>query len=306
MSRGIIIMAFVAIAFGVAAMFGLRSWLAAQNNIAASRAPVSKMVIAANPIAFGEKLDRKNLKVIDWPGETRPAGSFTTIDRLLKDGEKPVDRYAKFPLVENEPVLESRITGPNQKATLSTMLKPGHKAVAIRVNDINGVAGFVLPGDRVDIFLTREEGSRSAGKTSFVDVLLQEIKVLAVDQRASQETDKPVVARAVTVDVTTEQAQILALAADVGRLSLALRNASGADDPVPPRRISLDDLSGAGSTGKEPAPAVPAPPPPLPAPAPVPVQAVPSTPVVDPGPKRVSVGVIRNNVRTSYDVLALQ
>jgi pilus assembly protein CpaB len=302
-------MAIVAIVFGVAAMFGLRSWLAAQQDVAASRVPASKIVIAAGPIAFGERLDRDNLKEIDWPGETRPAGSFTTIDSLLKDGEKPVDRYAKFPLVENEPVLESRITGPNQKATLSTMLKPGHKAVAIRVNDINGVAGFVLPGDRVDIFLTREEGSRATGKTGFVDVLLQEIKVLAVDQRASQETDKPVVARAVTVDVTTEQAQILALAADVGRLSLALRNASGADDPVPPRRISLADLSGAGSAKEEPVPPIPAPLPADPALAPAipaPVQAVPAPPAVDPGPKRVSVGVIRNNVRTSYDVLALQ
>ncbi len=296
MSRSIILMALVAIVFGVAAMFGLRSWLAAQQHVAASR-PASRIAIAAGPIAFGERLDRRNLKEVNWPDETRPAGSFATVNELLKDGDKPVERYAMVPLVENEPVLASRITGPNQKATLSSMLKPGHKAVAIRVNDINGVAGFVLPGDRVDIFLTREQDPRTAGSASFVDVLLQEIKVLAVDQHASQETDKPKVARAVTVDVTTEQAQILALAADVGRLSLALRNAAGADDPVPPRRVSLADLSGVGSADKDLA-ATDSPPSQAKASQPL--------PVAEPVRKRANIGVTRNNGRTSYDVLALQ
>lgn len=295
MSRGIILMALVAIMFGVAAMFGLRSWLTAQQREAINRAPLSKVVVATSPIAFGVKLDRKNIQEIDWPGEMRPAGSFATIDEILSAGGKPIERHAMVPLVANEPVIASRITGPNQKATLSSMLKPGHKAVAIRVNDINGVAGFVLPGDHVDIFLTREQNLEPGDKAAFVDVLLQEIKVLAVDQRASQEVDQPKVARTVTVDVTTEQAQILTLAADVGRLSLALRNAAGVGDPAAPRRVSLSDLVKIENPDR---PHIAA------GPVSAPAQAAPTS--AEPGSRRASVGVTRNNGRTSYDVLALQ
>jgi pilus assembly protein CpaB len=109
--------------------------------------------------------------------------------------------------------------------------------VTIRVNDVEGVAGFVLPGDRVDVVLTRQQDKTAAA----ADVVLQNVKVLAVDQLADERTDKPSVVKAVTLEVEVIAAQKLALASTVGTLSLALRKA-GEATPTSTRRITLSDL----------------------------------------------------------------
>ena len=117
------------------------------------------------------------------------------------------------------------------------------KAVSIRVNDVLGVAGFVLPGDRVDVMLTRKVTSKTGDEESYVDVLLQGVKVLAVDQVADDRKDQPSVVKTVTFEVSTEEAQQLTLAANVGTLSLALRNvaSAGVEETKP---VTLADLGG--------------------------------------------------------------
>ena len=109
------------------------------------------------------------------------------------------------------------------------------KAVTIRVNDVEGVAGFVLPGDRVDVVLTRQQDKSRAA----TDVVLQNVRVLAVDQIADERTDKPSLAKAVTLEVEVTAAQKLALAATVGTLSLVLRKA-GEAAAASTRRITLE------------------------------------------------------------------
>jgi pilus assembly protein CpaB len=111
------------------------------------------------------------------------------------------------------------------------------RAVTIRVNDVDGVAGFVLPGDRVDVALTRQ-----ADKVNTNDVVLQNVKVLAIDQIADERTDKPAIARAVTLEVNATDAQKVALASTVGNLSLMLRRA-GEARAAATRRVTLGDLS---------------------------------------------------------------
>jgi len=153
---------------------------------------------------------------------------------------------------ENEPVLGWKITGPGQRASLSALIGDDMKAVTIRVNDVLGVAGFVLPGERVDILLTRTEAQEVGDKVavqqnSFTDVLLRNVRVLAVDQLADDRTEKPTPAKAVTIEVGTEQAQKLVLAASVGQLALALRSAGSTDSGVS-RRIALGDLNSATSS----------------------------------------------------------
>jgi pilus assembly protein CpaB len=112
------------------------------------------------------------------------------------------------------------------------------KAVTIRVNDVDGVGGFVLPGDRVDVVLTRQVDKTSASN----EVVLQNGRVLAVDQSADERADKPAVVKAVTLEVDQVGAQRLSLAATVGSLSLMLRKA-GETTADKPRRITLDDLT---------------------------------------------------------------
>ena len=137
----------------------------------------------------------------------------------------------------NEPVLALKITGAGQRATLSALVKPGMKAVTIRVNDVEGVGGFVLPGDRVDVVLTRqlEKGNATT------QVVLQNTRVLAVDQTADERAAKATVAKSVTLEVDTVDAQKLWLSSSVGSLSLLLRNA-GETAEVRTRKVTLNDL----------------------------------------------------------------
>src|SRR5262249_5613700 len=147
---------------------------------------------------------------------------------------------------KNEPILAVKITGPGQRGTLSSVIAADMKAITIRVDDVLGVAGFVQPDDRVDVLLTRADRPTSpslnqvAGAT-YSDLLLQNARVLAIDQIADRGGQaKP--AKAVTIEVTTEDAQKVVLGASIGQLSLALRQA-GSLQTAEPRRIGIDDLS---------------------------------------------------------------
>ncbi|UWP87848.1 Flp pilus assembly protein CpaB [Aliiroseovarius crassostreae] len=196
--------------------------------------PQQKIVVARTVLQFGQRLTRDKLQEIDWAAKDLPNGAFTSIDQLVSDSEEHA-RFVVSSMEVGEPVFASKITEPGQRAKLSTALTPGMKAISIRVNDVLGVAGFVLPGDRVDIMLTRSQGSGS-----YVDVLLQGVKVLAIDQIADDRKDKPSVVRTVTFEVSTEEAQKLALAANVGTMSLALRNIGSSETETLQRVTTLD------------------------------------------------------------------
>jgi pilus assembly protein CpaB len=238
-SSTIIMIAFAAV-FGLLAVFLAQAWLNSQaemraRSLDAMKKPlaVQTIVVASKPLRFGAELGSMSLREIPWPEEAVPAGAFSRITDLTSSGR----RVVLTPIEANEPVLASKITGSGQRATLSAMLGDGMKAVTIRVNDVEGVAGFVLPGDRVDVMLTRQQDKNSAAS----DVVLQNVRVLAVDQVADERTDKPSVAKAVTLEVEVMSAQKLALAATVGTLALALRKA-GEATAASTRRITLSDL----------------------------------------------------------------
>jgi pilus assembly protein CpaB len=237
-----------AVVFGLLAVFLAQSWLNSQaemrmRNLEAQnqRKPLATqtIVVAAKPLRFGTELSSVSLREIAWPQDAVPAGAFATIADLLNSNGRRVVLTA---IEANEPILASKITGPGQRATLSAALQDGMKAVTIRVNDVEGVAGFVLPGDRVDVALTRQKDSNGKDKSS-TDVVLQNVRVLAIDQTADERNDKPSVARAVTLEVDTASAQKLALSASIGNLSLILRKAGDAAADAT-RPITLSDLTG--------------------------------------------------------------
>jgi pilus assembly protein CpaB len=234
----------VALVFGALAVFVAQSWLNSQNaarlkNVPAPVAVKTRtIVVATSPLRFGVELNARNLREIPWPDNAVPDGAFVSIESLLSAGK----RMVLTAIAENEPILASKITGPGQRATLSAVLTPGKKAVTVRVNDIEGVAGFVLPGDRVDIFLTRNAGGeRGTPGNSSSDVVLQNVRVLAIDQIADDRMDKPAVVKAVTLEVEMAEGQKLSLAASLGTLTLALRQA-GDTAPQPSRQITAEDL----------------------------------------------------------------
>jgi len=246
-----IIMLAVALVLGVSAALLSKVWLQSQVSQpqiaeAAPRLNMGTVVIAAKALRFGNLLSSRSLREVEWPTKAIPQGAFKKITDIVNGKDRRVVLSA---IEENEPVLGWKITGPGQRASLSALIGEGKKAITIRVNDVLGVAGFVLPGERVDILLTRNEIHEVSDKgpvnrTSFTDVLLRNVRVLAVDQLADDRTEKPAPAKAITIEVDTLQAQKLVLAASVGQLALALRSA-GSKDGAATRRIALGDLNSA-------------------------------------------------------------
>ena len=229
-----------AVLFGLLAVFLAQIWLNNQaderlKSIEAQRKaapPARSIVVASKPLRFGDELTSGWLREMPWPDNALPAGAFGKIADLTSG-----KRIVLMPIDTNEAVLASKITGPGQRATLSAMLGDGMMAVTIRVNDVEGVAGFVLPGERVDVVLTRAGEKNNAVN----DVVIQNVRVLAVDQLADQRADKPAVVKAVTLEVDPTDGQKVALAATVGTLSLLLRKA-GDVVSADTRRVTARDL----------------------------------------------------------------
>ena len=229
-----------AVLFGLLAVFLAQIWLNNQaderlKSIDAQRKaapPARSIVVAGKPLRFGDELTSGALREMPWPENALPAGAFGKIADLTSS-----KRIVLMPIDTNEAVLAAKITGPGQRATLSAMLGEGMKAVTIRVNDVEGVAGFVLPGERVDVVLTRTGEKNNAVN----DVVLQNVRVLAIDQLADQRADKPAVVKAVTLEVDPTDGQKVALAATVGTLSLLLRKA-GDVVSADTRRVTTRDL----------------------------------------------------------------
>ena len=234
-------------------VFGADYWINAQEKtpvqvitqIIKPEIKLKNVVVAGEPLGFGMVLSSANLKEVSWPQNALPPGAFFSIKKLLADGSRVVLR----PIEPNEPILVAKITGSNESASLSKLIAEGHRAVTIRVNDVAGVAGFILPGDRVDVVLTREVVKTGGGdrarrtQTAVADLLLQGVRVLTIDQIADERSEKPQVAKAVTLELNTQDAQKVALASSVGDLSLLLRSAGDKSVDLP-KTINLSDLSG--------------------------------------------------------------
>jgi pilus assembly protein CpaB len=229
-----------AVLFGLLAVFLAQTWLNNQaemrmRSLEAQKKPEAAartVVVASRALRFGDELGATSLREVPWPENALPAGAFVKIADLTA-----AKRVVLMPIDANEAVLASKITGPGQRATLSAMLQDGMKAVTIRVNDVEGVAGFVLPGDHVDVVLTRQTDKDTATN----DVVIQNTRVLAIDQLADARAEKPSVVKAVTLEVDVINAQKLALASAVGTLSLLLRKAGEVVDGTS-RRVTLADL----------------------------------------------------------------
>ncbi|HZP71369.1 MAG TPA: Flp pilus assembly protein CpaB [Pseudolabrys sp.] len=240
MRASTIVMIGFAVVFGLLAVFIAQVWLNNQANMRAKNVEPVKtvasqtIVVAKQPLRYGTELSASMLQEVPWPSDALPNGAFAKIHDIMAGGR----RVVLAAIEPNEPVLALKITGPGQRATLSALVKPGMKAVTIRVNDVEGVGGFVLPGDHVDVVLTRQIDKGSAT----TQVVLQNTRVLAIDQIADERAQKATVAKSVTLEVDTVDAQKLWLASSVGSLSLLLRKA-GETAEVRTRKVTLEDLS---------------------------------------------------------------
>jgi pilus assembly protein CpaB len=226
------LVAAIAIAVGLIAVILANAYFTGVEQRAESEADAQKMVqivVATQPLQFGTKLIPQNIKLQTWPAASVPQGAFMTVPDALKD-----NRVALRPIVVGEPILASKVSGTDGRATLAALLPEGMRAVAIPVSAINGVAGFVIPGTMVDVLLTRKiEGPGADREDIRSDVFLQNVEVLAVDQVLQTKEGKPKVSRTATIAVTLYDAQRLAIGKSVGTLSLVLRKVEAAPGSTP-------------------------------------------------------------------------
>ena len=209
----------VAVFFGLIAAYGIYNFLNQQQKETDSlRALNQDIVVAAQDIPPGtllndEALKKGLIKTTPWPKSSIPAGAFSTPQQV-------VGKVNRVKIVANEPILESRLAG--EGAGLTVRLEAGKRALALRVDEIVGVSGFIVPDDRVDIILTTTPmGAAQDAKIS--KIVLQNKRVLSVAQSTEQKDGKPQLARSITLEVTPEEAEKLSLATSEGQIVLALR-----------------------------------------------------------------------------------
>jgi pilus assembly protein CpaB len=219
---------------------------------------LARIVVASQDIPFAGPLSSQNLKLVNWPSDSVPAGAYTSFDAVGRG-----NRVAIRPMVAGEPVLPAKVSGENGRATIAAALPAGKMAYAIPINDVSGVGGFVRPGDIVDVLLTRPiPGDGATANDKMTDIVTEATPVLGVDQVASQDDTKPAVAKTVTLEVDSMQAQKLALSIQLGALSLALRNVADQEhaprQTITPRALSAANIVIPRRAMSTPAPFAPA------------------------------------------------
>ncbi len=301
--RSLIVIA-LAIVLGLVAVYLANIWLGGveqkQQQVAAPT--MAKVAVARVEMDYGTEITPEMVQIVDMPAANLPQGAFGSMAELLPMN-KP--RVAIRPIAVNEVILASRVSGENGRASLSALLHPDMRAVSVRVSEASAVAGFVVPGEIVDVLITRTMPSTDGSSGEVTDVLLQQVRVLAMDQNASENTQKPVVSRTATLEVSQVDAQKLALGERAGALSLVLRKSGEAkkDTPNIVTTVSVEDLRdgayGGGFRNAGPAfvPSAPSMTTTSASPAWRPAKAVRRKPS-----NQVTVQVVRGTTNTSYEV----
>ncbi|HEY6869748.1 MAG TPA: Flp pilus assembly protein CpaB [Novosphingobium sp.] len=246
---------------GVAIFLGLIAvWLGdvyfssvQQREVAvAQQNRLARIVVATQDVPFATPLTGQNVRLVNWPESSVPTGAFTSLEQAT------ANRVALRPLVAGEPVLASNVSGNSARASIAANLPPGQVAYTIQINDVTGVGGFARPGDVVDVLMTRNMPGDSAGPTDKLnDLVLHAVPLLAIDTIADQSKSQPAVGKTATLQVSAADAQKLALASQIGVLSLALRNVADKSQPVMqtilPRDLSTGRLPMVASRATGPA-----------------------------------------------------
>ena len=203
--------------------------------IASQESTLVQVIVAGSDIKYGQKIERHLLSTQEWPRDAVPSGAYLQFtDVLAANGAKP--RRAKAHFFQGEILLAQKLSKLGEKVTIVQKLGKNTRAMSIKVDAATAVGGFVTPGDFIDIVMTHGQRNEMRAVT-----ILQNIRVIGVDQQSEDINDQPEIARTITVEVTPEQGQRLALAQRAGSLSLTLRSLEGVvDEPLD--MVELRDL----------------------------------------------------------------
>jgi pilus assembly protein CpaB len=223
----------LAVALGVGAAFTAQRWLEQQRQQpTAQHAATQPVAVMREAIQVGQVVHERSLASVDWPVDYVPQGAHS--DPSTLEG-----RVVRRPLAAGEPVLESALLPEGSRAGLGSVIDPTHRAISVRVDQVIGVAGFVVPGARVDVLVTilRDSDNKPVSKA-----ILQDLQVLAIDQKLEEAKEgEPELVQVVTLETTPQQAEKLTYASHQGRLQLALRNPSD-HEIVESRSVAVADV----------------------------------------------------------------
>lgn len=213
----------LAAVLGLGAAIAGKRWLERQApGVVMEPVETIPVVIARMDVAVGSPLEGKQLELVGWPRRFAPAGAFSSV-------EGASGRVPRRPLAKGEPVLEAGLLPPGSEAGLVAVIQEGMRAVSVKVDPVVGVAGFVKPGARVDVVATLRRIDLDE-KLPYTEAILQDIRVLAIDQRLEEAANgEPHLVSVVTLEVEPDQAQRLTYISHEGRLQLALRNPADHD-----------------------------------------------------------------------------
>ncbi|WP_170401750.1 Flp pilus assembly protein CpaB [Ruegeria arenilitoris] len=261
---GLVLIVGVALAGG--AVYMARNYIAEyQNALARERqmaeealanakvdvVPTVGVIVSERPLKYGERLTQEDVRVVDWPENAVPEGSFTDMTVLFPETGNN-ERFVLRTMEKDEAIMEVKITRPGELAGLTSRLEKGMRAFAISVDVASGVSGFLRPGDVVDVYWTGSLRSAVEGANGEITRLIQtNIELIAVDQTAGSDVTGTTIARTVTVAATPEQIAALAQAQNTGRLSLAL---VGVQDETVASAIEVDQRKLLGIEEAAPAP----------------------------------------------------
>ncbi|MBW0144056.1 Flp pilus assembly protein CpaB [Sphingomicrobium clamense] len=291
MQRSSLIAVAIAVLLGAVAVYLANSYFSAQERrIEQANVGTTRVAIAARPMNYGEAIQEQDVRFADYPTDTLPPGTYASLEELMPDGQT---RHVLRPLQVNQPLLAADLTGEGEGASLAAILPEGMRATTVQINAISGVAGFIHPNDTVDVVITRQ--AIGGGGGTVTDVLLQNVRVIAMDQRAQDDASgNAVVSNTATLEVTPVDAQKLVLGQQLGTLSLILRKPGVEENIGRVETVSLDDLryelsrNAAGRVPEQQRPAA---------------QRRPVRPVPRPAPPpRPSVDVVRGTASQSYEV----
>jgi pilus assembly protein CpaB len=222
--------------FGLVAAYGVYDFLRAQRRAVESlRDSTQDVVVAAVEVPAGTSLETKHLRLAKFPKASVPTGAFTSPAPL-------VGRIVTMKVVPGEPVL-GEAPAEGQGAVLTTLLKPGNRALAVKTNEIIGVSGFLTPNDRVDVIANLERPDAKGVDKEITKLVLQDKRVLSVAQTVERSKDgKPKVASSITLEVTPEEAEKLAYATSRGQVVLALRASDDRETTVTKGSTARDFL----------------------------------------------------------------
>ena len=202
--------------------------------------PTKPVVVAAADLEVGAEITKDSVRLIDWPANAAPANVFA-------DPNEVIGRGLVMPMIQNEPFLDMKLAPKGAGSGLPPAIPPGLRAVSVKVNEVIGVAGYVLPGTHVDVVATVSPTQASTDMTS--KVILTNVQVLAAGTKIDQGTgnEKPIAVSVVTLLVDPEQAERLTLASTEGKIQLALRNPLDKATPVT-RGVKPSSLLGGPAT----------------------------------------------------------